>query len=400
MPSFGIVQRLPPPLQRAAIRAAERLRAFLEQRANNELPNLNQIAAWPPRAGRAYAGQRVAVAGLLSLRSGLQRGAELMLLDLAARGIETFAFDFTRLLNEVPNLPERGSLDWSALAAFAPSDIVIHINPPLFSRAITLCPGRLRQGATLIGYWAWELNAVGDDWIRCAHALDEIWCPSPFTANALAGALPHFRGRIRVVPHAVDRAPMAPVTPEHRRAIRAAHAVPSDAFIAGTSFSFDSNYARKNPCAAIDAFLLAFSGNDGARLIIRCSDGGKHPHLLTHLEGYAGGDPRVQIWDAQSHPIGIADFYGLLDVYISLHRSEGYGLNLAEANQAGLPVIATGWEMAPDIAVRPGIEQIGYRLIFPLDPQGVYDKLPGARWAEPSIPAAASALRKAYEAKT
>jgi glycosyltransferase involved in cell wall biosynthesis len=391
MASFGIVQRLPAPLQRAVILAAERLRGFLEQRASNELLQLNQIAAWPPRGGRVYAGKRVAVAGLLSLRSGLQRGAELMLLDLAAEGREHFAFDFTTLLNETPNLTAAGSSDWKALAAFAPTDIVIHINPPLFARAITQMPEQLRRTATLIGYWAWELNVVGSDWIRCANAVDEIWCPAPLAARALAAALPNFLGKIRIIPHAVDRAPMPATTPERRRAVRAAHALACDIFVAGTSFSFDSNYMRKNPCAAIDAFLLAFPEKD-ARLIIRCSDAAKHKRLFAHLSGYAGGDPRVIVWDTQAHPIGIADFYALLDVYISLHRSEGYGLNLAEAQQSGLPVIATGWELAPDLAARPNITQIGYRLIPPLDPQGTYDQLQGAHWAEPSITEAAKIL--------
>jgi hypothetical protein len=392
MGSLGIVQRLPGPLQRAVIRLAEQMRRFLEQRANNELVQLNQIAAWPQRAGRIYLGKRVAVAGLLSLRCGLQRGAELMLLDLAAEGRENFAFDFTTLLNEMPNLPNAGSSDWQALADFAPTDIVIHINPPLFARAITLMPARLRHDATLIGYWAWELNVVGSDWVRCANAVDEIWCPAPSTANVLATALPNFPGRIRVVPHAVDRAPMPMVTPERRRAVRQAQAIPEDMYVAGVSFSFDSNYARKNPCAAIDAFLLAFPERD-ARLIIRCNEAAKYPNLFAHLSGYAGGDPRVIIWDTAAHKIGIADFYALLDVYISLHRSEGYGLNLAEAAQAGLSVITTGWELAPDLASRPNMVQIGYRLIRPLDPQGTYDRLPGAWWAEPSITEAAAALR-------
>jgi glycosyltransferase involved in cell wall biosynthesis len=163
----------------------------------------------------------------------------------------------------------------------------------------------------------------------------------------------------------------------------------------GFSFSFNSNFARKNPVAAVEAFRLAFPGDEDARLIVRCNDVAGYDKLFTHLRSLGDGDSRILIWDNGEVGIGIRDFYGLLDVYFSLHRSEGYGLNLVEAVQAGLPVIATGWGLAPDIAARPGVRAVGFRLVFPLDPQGTYDSDPRARWAEPDLLEAAEALKLA-----
>ena len=34
---------------------------------------------------------------------------------------------------------------------------------------------------------------------------------------------------------------------------------------------------------------------------------------------------------------------GLCDVYVSLHRAEGFGIGMAEAMLLGLPVVATGY---------------------------------------------------------
>ena len=46
----------------------------------------------------------------------------------------------------------------------------------------------------------------------------------------------------------------------------------------------------------------------------------------------------------------INDFYAAIDIYLSTSRAEGYGLNLVEAAQAGIPVVTTGWRLAPEIA--------------------------------------------------
>ncbi len=87
------------------------------------------------------------------------------------------------------------------------------------------------------------------------------------------------------------------------------------------------------------------------------------------------------------------DFIGVLDVFIALPRSEGYGLQIAEAAQAGVNVLATGWRLAPDIAARPQVHTIDYKLVEPIDPQNFYDQFPGAIWADPDLDHAAKTLR-------
>ena len=107
----------------------------------------------------------------------------------------------------------------------------------------------------------------------------------------------------------------------------------------------------------------------------------------------AARDPRIVILDGRMRSLQIADFYHAIDTYLSLSRSEGYGLSIAEAAQVGIPVLATGWGLATDLANRPMVTAVDYRLAPVDDPQHVYDDINGAVWAEPDIEDAALKLR-------
>ncbi len=390
--------------------AADGLRLFLERRAESARladPGLVQqdrrLEPLRKRPRLHPAGTRVAVAGLFSSRCGLQRGAELMVLDLRARGVAVLELDLTPGLAIVSNHPTTAGADLSVLAAWRAGELVVHVNPPDFARAMALFDPQALGGVAVVGYWAWELTVVSPEWRACAELVDEIWVPSPFVADAMVRGLPEFDAPIRVVPHAVDRAPMQAISADERGAVRRRLGLSERAFVAGTSFSFASNYARKNPCGAIDAFRAAFrsvagdalpsAGEAEARLVVRCHDVARHRRLFEHLVSYAGDDGRILVLDTAVVACSIREFYGVIDAYVSLHRSEGYGLNLAEAAQLGVEVVATGWGLAPDIAARPQLRVVGSRLVVPLDTEGVYERFPGALWAEPDIVEAGACLR-------
>lgn len=412
--SIGVVRRLPAPLRRVIVGAADGLRVFLERRAQQARlsdPALVQqdrrLRPLRERGRRQPAGARVAVAGLFSSRCGLQRGAELMVLDLRARGVAVLELDLAPGLAIASDLQTAAEADLSVLAAWEASEVVVHVNPPDFARAMALFDPQALESVAVVAYWAWELTVVSPEWRACAELADEIWVPSPFVAEALAQGIPEFDAPIRVVPHAVDRAPMQRVEGRERVVLRRRLGLPEAAFVAGTSFSFASNYARKNPCGAIDAFRAAFrdvggermaAGEGAVRLVVRCHDVARHRRLFEHLVSYAGGDARILVCDTAAVACSIREFYGLIDAYVSLHRSEGYGLNLAEAAQAGVEVVATGWGLAPDIAARPQLRTVGSRLVVPLDTEGVYERFPGALWAEPDVLEAADRLRECQAA--
>jgi glycosyltransferase involved in cell wall biosynthesis len=86
------------------------------------------------------------------------------------------------------------------------------------------------------------------------------------------------------------------------------------------------------------------------------------------------------------------DMYAACDVYISLHRTEGFGLNLAEVMLAGRALIATKWSGNLDFMDTTSVALINADLVALEDPDRVYTQQ-GARWAEPHMDEAIRWLR-------
>ena len=81
--------------------------------------------------------------------------------------------------------------------------------------------------------------------------------------------------------------------------------------------------------------------------------------------------------------------------YVSLHRSEGLGLTIAEAMMLGKPTIATAYSGNLDFMDENNSLLVGYDLVEIESDAGPYEK--GHRWAEPSIPEAANAMRWVFD---
>jgi glycosyltransferase involved in cell wall biosynthesis len=90
-------------------------------------------------------------------------------------------------------------------------------------------------------------------------------------------------------------------------------------------------------------------------------------------------------------PARFARWWSEGDVYLSLHRSEGFGLPLAEALCGGMPVVATGWSGNIDFMDRANSYLLEYSLIDVEDPQGKY---PGdlGQWADANVEHAATTI--------
>jgi glycosyltransferase involved in cell wall biosynthesis len=91
------------------------------------------------------------------------------------------------------------------------------------------------------------------------------------------------------------------------------------------------------------------------------------------------------------------------DMYVSLHRAEGFGLGMAEAMYYGKPVIATAFSGNMEFCSANNSALVGYEVTevdateLSLNPgaETVYQE--GSLWAEPDIDQAARWMRALFE---
>jgi glycosyltransferase involved in cell wall biosynthesis len=146
--------------------------------------------------------------------------------------------------------------------------------------------------------------------------------------------------------------------------------------------------------AAVRAFKLAFDGGrDDARLILKTHHVSAYAAGCRELAAAIDGDPRITVLDRTMDRAELDDLVSSSDAVMLLHRSEGFGLPLAEAMGRGLPVVATNWSGNTDFMDFGNSCPVSYCLVPARDPQGSYDHA-DQLWAEPSAENAAVHLRR------
>ena len=170
--------------------------------------------------------------------------------------------------------------------------------------------------------------------------------------------------------------------------------LPEKPFIFLFTFHMTSIMERKNPLGLIGAFRRAFGSQDDALLVIKTSFGARHPSELAKLYEASQG-LRVKIIDevySQDEMLGLMK---VADAYVSLHRSEGLGLTMAETMLLGKPVIATRYSGNLDFMDDQNSLLVDYKPIVLDRDHPPYEA--GLHWAEPSLDHAAQLMRRLYE---
>lgn len=354
--------------------AQARLRAFSA---------LSAAIAPRPMIEAQSGGFPVAVAGMLRSASGLGQGARLMLESLREGGITPAPIDLSAAFGQCDLPPLQ---DGSEPAADAGGSLIIHINAPYLPYALLRLPRGSLNGRRIIGYWAWELPAVPRVWRFGMPFVHEIWVPSRFVRDAVTGAT---ETPVHVVPHALP-AIAGPAISRHDLGI------PEDALVVLGIVNLGSNLSRKNPLAAIAAFRKAFGDACDRLLVLKLIDRGAAATERRRLEQAVQGASNIRIIDQVLSRDQISDLIAAADIVLSLHRSEGFGLVLAEAMQRGKAVVATGWSGNLDFMTEQNSALVSYSLVPTDDPQGTY-ALAGQCWAEPDIEHAATWLNRLAE---
>jgi hypothetical protein len=234
-----------------------------------------------------------------------------------------------------------------------------------------------------IGIWGWETNTIPPRWRRAFALVDEIWVYSRFMAENIGAVAP-----IPVIslPPPVLRPP-APPAPLRL-------GVP-EGFLFLFVFDYLSTVQRKNPVGLIEAFRAAFAPHEGPQLLIKTINAPLRPLAEEEVLWATHGREDIHVVDRSLTGQQLHGLMGACDCYVSLHRSEGFGLTMAEAMAIGKPVIGTGYSGNVDFMD----EQNSYLIDFALGRVGPDCEIypPEGEWAEPSVEHAAALMRSVYD---
>ena len=178
----------------------------------------------------------------------------------------------------------------------------------------------------LVGMWFWELATIPSEHHSAIDLVDEIWAPTTFIRDAYG-----WLGR------PVRLAPLRLVEPGRSTAARqhwtgALSLEPND-FVFLASFDLFPIIHRKNPLGVVEAFVRAFGSDDGrpVRLILKILNGSGLPQDLELIRRSCQVDARITIIDGHLDDDLHQELLAAADCFVSLHRSEGLGLQLADA---------------------------------------------------------------------
>ncbi|MEJ0088727.1 MAG: glycosyltransferase [Limisphaerales bacterium] len=321
--------------------------------------------------------------GYLGSRLGIGEAARGNIDALHVRGLDVQAINVSHMSSS-----EMGEWDLqpAELENVLPdSNInIIHINPDQLhifreSKGMPSLGGYYN-----IGVWAWETLKFPEEWFDRFALLDEIWVGGSIMAKAISAVSPV---PVVHVPHVVK---VPQMQPDRKR-----FGIAADETVFLFMFDFFSTTARKNPQAVIESFRKAFTPNDPVRLFMKSMNGTNKEEFAALQETARGMKVTFldQALDGNERYVLVAS----CDIFVSLHRAEGFGLCIAEAMAMGKPVIATGWSGNMDFMDVNNSLPVRFEL-----KELKEDCLPyraGTLWAEADTDHAAELMRKLWQDK-
>ena len=357
------------------------LRKMKRSMIANSYGKLEKLNILPYENGRYEHG--VNLIGNICAESGLGQSCRLVASALDKTGFPLSIYKYEQLGAE-----GQGDHSWeNRLSKELPYDVnLIHINPHELGLAFIQQDASVWNYRYNIGYWLWELEEFPDEWIPCFQCLDEIWAPSEFICNAIRKktTLP-----VRCMSYYVD---------VHIGTIyeRKHFGIPEDKFLYLMMYDQSSCMERKNPIGVLNAFKMAFEKeNQNVGLVIKINN--PTPESRKQIRSVLDGYTNVYLIEETLSRDEVNSLTKCVDVVVSLHRAEGFGLVLAEAMLLGTPTVATNWSSNTEFMNENVACMVDYELIT------IEKDMPpfkaGNRWADANLDQAAGYMKKLYEDK-
>lgn len=236
-----------------------------------------------------------------------------------------------------------------------------------------------------VGFWAWELEDFPRIYRSSANLLDEIWTFSEFAKTSISKSVEISVSTVKVP---------VPIPAKPTSVQRGDFGLSPRDFVVTTSFDFNSDIGRKNPQGSIKAYMKAFPKSGTAKLFVKSINGNKFTKDYAELKEIAKGRNDIIFYDGYLNHYENHALLELSNIVLSMHRSEGYGLNLADAMARKTAVVATSYSGNLDFMD----EQSSVLVPYSMTPVSHYAGLKvDSNWADPDLDFAANSVLKLSE---
>lgn len=258
---------------------------------------------------------------------------------------------------------------------------LIHINPDEMLLMYDRLPRSCWDYSYNIAFWLWELEEIPQSWYKYFSMLDEIWTPSEFISRSLRKVT---RLPVKTMPYCVTAQTDSAFN-------RAYFHLPEDTFLFLSMYDSNSTMERKNPMGAVEAFKRAFSPNDShVGLVLKVNNARESD--LSILKDALKDYPNIYYITETLEKTAVNTLIANCDVFVSLHRAEGFGLVMAEAMLVGTPCIATNWSSNTEFMNSSVACMVDYTFTSLKEDYPPYKK--GAVWADPNVDQASEYMQR------
>ena len=270
--------------------------------------------------------------GPLSLTTGMGVAARGNVEALRSAGLKVAEYDVSGIIHEGK------PIDLFSGASLVYSHNLIHLNPDQILPFIARFGTAVMDDRINIGYWAWELPAPRAEWRSILSGFDLILVPSEYNRTAFESFT---NTLVLPLPHVVD---------EEGLRVAASAAKSNDILTLIKrekdkgkkiilSVMDSSSYERRKGADVFVALFLEISRTEPGQHLFCIKTHSRNGTALTGLGPSYGSDLIVidDVWDWPE----LCQLRSLADLYVSPHRSEGFGLNVFESIIMGVPTLVS-----------------------------------------------------------
>jgi glycosyltransferase involved in cell wall biosynthesis len=271
--------------------------------------------------------------------------------------------------------------------------VVVHMVPEYYPQWAAK-----EQGKRLVGYTVWETNKLPQHWPPDLSAVEKVLVPCSWNKQVFEEA--SLQPPVEVVPHSLER--NGPIDPNLGIDIG------PDEFV---FYAISTWTPRKAISKLIDAYLMAFTTDDPVVLVLKTNEWDMSRYFIPYLRRFLYSSQRSLNAMTKRFPrparivlitdrLSDAQIRGLHqrgDCFVSLCRSEGWGMGAFDAAGCGNPVIITGYGGQLAYLPKDLAYLIDYRLVAVDVAMGKRSYSPDQMWAEPEIDHAAQLMRQVFE---